>query len=268
MYQKLIETMRETQPIVHCITNYVTVADVANTLLACGASPIMADDEREAAAISSIAGALYLNIGTLNARTVAAMRVAGSRAAERRIPIVLDPVGAGASALRTDTVAELLANLPIAIVRGNLSELRAIAGLDVASRGVDAAGGDEITDGNLAEVAALIAGRARHYDGIFAVSGAIDLVSDGRRTLAIRGGDPQMTRITGAGCMLTGVIAAMAAANPEEPLAATAAAMALMKRAGERAAATANGTGSFRTAFIDAISDAEAKGGLRIESLA
>lgn len=143
-----LENVRATTPLVHCITNYVTVNDCANALLACGGSPIMADDENDAPAITQICGGLVLNIGTLNARTVATMHKAGKVAGELGHTIVLDPVGAGASAMRTETAAALIDELPVTVVRGNMSEIKALTGAAAATRGVDANPDDAVTDEN------------------------------------------------------------------------------------------------------------------------
>ena len=144
-----LENVRNTTPLVHCITNYVTVNDCANALLASGGSPIMSDEPADVADITAICGGLVLNIGTLNARSIEAMHVAGARAAELGHAIVLDPVGAGASALRTDTAGELLDELPVRVVRGNMSEVKALAGASAATRGVDVNPDDVVTEENL-----------------------------------------------------------------------------------------------------------------------
>ena len=241
-----LENVRSTTPLVHCITNYVTVNDCANALLACGGSPIMADDENDAPAITQICGGLVLNIGTLNARTVATMHKAGKVAGELGHTIVLDPVGAGASAMRTETAAALIDELPITVVRGNMSEIKALTGAAAATRGVDANPDDAVTDENLAEVAAIVRELAAKLGCVVAVTGAIDLVANGR---------PIMGKITGTGCMLDTIIAAYVVANPEHALEATAAAIAGWGLAGEVAEGRMgelDGNASFRTYLIDA----------------
>lgn len=241
-------------PLVHCITNYVTVNDCANALLACGGSPIMSDEPEDVVDITSICGGLLVNIGTLNARSIEAMRVAGARAAELAHPIVLDPVGAGASALRTKTAGDLADSLPIAVIRGNMSEIKALAGAAASTRGVDANPDDAVTDDNLEASAAFVRELARRANAVIAVTGAIDIVADADRAFAIRNGVPMMGKITGAGCMLSCVVAAYAVANPDDVLAATVAAVAGMGLAGQRAResmpATA-GNATFRTHLID-----------------
>ena len=252
-----LENVRSTTPLVHCITNYVTVNDCANALIACGGSPIMSDEPADVEDITSICGGLVLNIGTLNERSIEAMRVAGRRAAELGHAIVLDPVGAGASALRTDTAAELMDALPIAVVRGNMSEIKAVSGAAAATRGVDVNPDDAVTEENLAASAAFVRGLAAKLGCVVAVTGAIDLVADADRAFAVRNGHALMGGITGTGCMLDTLIAAYVVANPGRSLEAVVAAVAGWGLAGEVAAGRMgerDGNASFRTYLIDAAS--------------
>ncbi|WP_080796968.1 hydroxyethylthiazole kinase [Arabiibacter massiliensis] len=271
--KRALDNVRAGSPLVHSITNYVTVNDCANALLAIGASPIMSDEPADVADITSICGGLVLNIGTLNERTIAGMFAAGERAGELGHPIVLDPVGAGASALRTWTAGDLLDKLPVGIVRGNMSEVKALAGAAAATRGVDANPDDAVTEGNLAASAAFVRQLAAKTGAIVAVTGAIDIVADAERAFAVRNGSPLMGRITGAGCMLTCLVAAFAVANPDSPLEATVAAVASMGLAGQQAQARMgglDGNASFRTYLIDALFrlDGEAlEAGARVEEL-
>ena len=251
-----LENVRSQVPLVHCITNYVTVNDCANALLACGGSPIMSDEPEDVADITSICGGLVLNIGTLNARSIEGMHVAGARAGELGHAIVLDPVGAGASALRTKTAADLIDTLPITVVRGNMSEVKTIAGTAAATRGVDVNPDDAVTEDNLAASAAFARELAAKLGCVVAITGAIDIVASADRAVAIRNGVPTMGKITGTGCMLTCVVAAYAVANPDDVFTATVAAIAGHGLAGEVAAARmtpADGNGSFRTYLLDAI---------------
>ena len=273
MFEEILANVAAKTPLIHCITNYVTVNDVANMLLACGGSPIMADDDREAEEITSVCDGLALNLGTLNSRTVRSMLLAGRRANALGRPVVLDPVGAGASALRTETARELLREVRFAVLRGNGSEMKVLAGLAPAgSRGVDVAAGDAVTEATLDRAADAARELAARTGAIVAVTGAIDVVADERRAYLIRNGCPEMGRITGTGCMLTGVIAAWCAANPQAPLDATAAAVCAMGLCGELARARAResggGTATMRVALIDAMSTLDAKtlnGGMRLE---
>ncbi len=251
-----LNNVRAGGPLVHCITNYVTVNDCANALLACGASPIMSDEPTDVADITSICGGLVLNIGTLNKHTIEGMHVAGARAAELDHAIVLDPVGAGASALRTETAGALLDELPIKVVRGNMSEVKALAGASASTRGVDVNPDDAVTDGNLAASAAFARELAAKTGAIIAITGAIDIVADAEQAFAIRNGVALMGRITGAGCMLSCLVGAYVVANSATALEATVAAVAGMGIAGQIAEARmsgADGNGSFRTYVLDAL---------------
>ena len=246
----MLDAVRAQVPLVHCITNYVTVNDAANALLAIGASPIMADDIGEAGDIASIASALVLNIGTLNERTVASMLDAGRRANAFGVPVVLDPVGAGASRLRNETVGRLLREVKLSVLRGNLSEISFIAGLGAATRGVDSAKEDEKND-------ALAAARlvAQRLGCTVAVTGAVDVVTDGTRACRLANGHQMLSRVTGTGCMTTALIGAFAGAGRDFYTAA-AGGISAMSIAGELAYERAGtlGTGSFHIALIDALS--------------
>jgi len=251
-----LKNVRTTTPLVHCITNYVTVNDCANALLACGGSPIMSDEPLDVGDIQAICGGLVLNIGTLNAQTISGMKDAGAKATELGHPIVLDPVGAGASALRTQTAGELLDGYDVKVIRGNMSEMKALAGAAASTRGVDVNPDDAVTDENLSESAAFAKSLAAKTGAVVAITGAIDVVADAERAYAIRNGSPIMGKITGAGCMLTCVTAAYAVANPNALLEGVVAAVAGMGVAGEMAAARmqpVDGNASFRTYLIDAL---------------
>lgn len=251
----LLGKVRKQVPLVHNITNYVTVNDCANALLAIGASPIMADDIAEAADITSVSSALVLNMGTLNARTVESMLAAGKRANELRIPVVFDPVGAGASALRNETAERILSQVKIAVLRGNLSEISFAAGLEVSTRGVDSSEADNKND-----AAAVGRRTAEKFHCVAAVTGAVDVITDGKRLVRIANGHKMLSRVTGTGCMTSAVTGAFAAAaaKKDKPdyLAAAAGSVASMGIAGELAYETAGktGTGSFHIAVIDALS--------------
>ena len=272
--KKALDNVRATTPLVHNITNYVTVNDCANALLAIGASPIMSDEPADVEDIQTICGGLVLNIGTLNERTIAGMFAAGERAGALGHPIVLDPVGAGASALRTQTAGNLLDKLDMSVVRGNMSEVKALAGAAAATRGVDANPNDAVTEENLAESAAFVRVLAAKTNAIVAVTGAIDVVADAERAFAVRNGTPLMGRITGAGCMLSCLVAAFVAANPDAPLEATTAAVTARGLAGQTAQKRMggfDGNGSFRTYVLDALyrMDGEAlEAGAQVEELA
>lgn len=250
-----LDAVRSQTPLVHCITNYVTVHDVANVIIACGGSPIMSDEPADVADITSICGALYVNIGTLNARSIEGMDVAATRAAELGHPIVLDPVGAGASALRTSTAAHLLEAYPVCCVRANMSEIKALALGTSTTRGVDVAPDDAVSDENLDEMASFVRRFSEASGALVVASGAIDLVSDANETYAIRNGHPLMGQITGSGCMLSGVVAAYLAANPARRLEAAAAAVAMFGLAGERAAERAGREGAGNATYSNYLID-------------
>lgn len=197
----MLEQVRANVPLIHNITNYVTVNDVANAVLAIGASPIMADDIGEAGDISAISSALVINMGTLNERTIASMIAAGKRANECGVPVVFDPVGAGASALRNNTALKIVSEVKLAVLRGNLSEVSFIAGLDVATKGVDSAAADEKND-----AVAVAKSVADSLGCSVAITGAIDTISDGKQTVQIRNGHPQLSKVTGTGCMTSALV--------------------------------------------------------------
>ena len=256
-----LENVRTSTPLVHCITNYVTVNDCANALLACGGSPIMSDEPEDVVDITTICGGLVLNIGTLNKQTIAGMRAAGKRASELDHPIVLDPVGAGASALRTATASEILDTMDVAVIRGNMSEIKAVAGASAATRGVDVNPDDVVTDENLAASAAFAKELAKKTGAIIAITGAIDIVANDERAFAIRNGNAIMGKITGAGCMLSCLVGAYSVANKENMLEGVVAAIAGEGLCGQIAAermTEADGNGSFRAYLLDAMYNLDA----------
>ena len=181
MLRETLDRLRAAAPLVHCITNYVTANDCANILLACGASPVMAEDPGEVEEVTAQCGALVLNTGTLRQSVLPAMLAAGARANALGLPVVLDPVGAGSSRLRTESARTLLEQLQPAAIRGNLSEMRALAGSGRAAHGVDAAPADRITAGTLDQTVAFAKSFARQTGAVIAITGAIDVVTDGRR---------------------------------------------------------------------------------------
>lgn len=256
MRKELLENVRRSHPLIHNITNYVTVNDCANILLACGGSPIMADDVEEVEEITSICGGLNINIGTLNQRTIPAMRKAGIKANELGHPVVLDPVGAGASRLRTDTAMELLEHVKFTVIRGNISEIKTLASGNGSTRGVDADIADTVTEENLPEVAAFVKEFSQKTRAVVAVTGAIDIVADEKTAYCIFNGHPMMSSITGTGCQLSAMTAAYVTANRECMLEAAAAAVCAMGICGEKARqrmAESDGNSSYRNYIIDAV---------------
>lgn len=252
----MLENVRELHPLIHNITNYVTVNDCANILLACGASPIMSDDLEDAVEITAICTGLNINIGTLNSRTIPTMFAAGKRANELSHPVVLDPVGAGASRLRTETALGLMKELDIAVIRGNISEIKTLANGSGTTKGVDADVADCVTEENLDRAVAFAKAFAEKTGSVIAITGAIDIVADKDTAYCIFNGDPMMSSITGTGCQLSALVAAFISANAENVLEATAAAVCTMGVCGQLAKlrmSGQDGNSSYRNYIIDAV---------------
>jgi len=241
-----LAAIRERKPLVHQITNYVVMNETANATLALGALPVMAHAREEVEEMAALAGALVLNIGTLSPAWVEAMLAAGRAANAAGVPVVLDPVGAGATGYRSETAHRLLTEVDVAVVRGNPAEIATLAGREAEIRGVESiAAGDSAAE--LAHTA------AQELDTVVAMTGAIDHVSDGEELVAIANGDPLLATITGSGCMSTAVTGAFLAVRPDAPLAAAAEALVTFGVAGEDAAREAKGPGSFHVALYDAL---------------
>ncbi len=254
---EVVERVRARRPLLHHITNYVTVNGVANMTLCIGALPVIAQAREEVEQMVEAAGALVLNLGTLCPEQVEAMWMAGRRANQLGIPVVLDPVGVGATRLRTQSALRLLDELSIAVVRGNAAEIAALAPADTqaeaqagASAEVKIRGVESV--GVCADAAALAGRLARQRRCVVAITGAVDVVSDGTRSVRVANGHPWMGRVTGTGCMATAVIGACAAVESDFVLA-TAAALAVYGLAGERAAERSQGPGSFQIQLFDAV---------------
>ena len=256
MLKEYLENVREKAPLVHNITNYVTVNDCANILLACGGSPIMADDPEDAKEIQGICGGLNLNIGTLNQRTIPAMFAAGKTANSCGHPVLLDPVGAGASSLRTRTALELMEKVRLTAIRGNISEIKTLALGSGTTKGVDADLTDAVTDETIQQTAAFAKEFSAKTGSIIVITGAIDLIADSSSVYAVRNGHPMMSRITGSGCMLSAMTTAYLTANPDHPLEACLTAVCAMGICGERAFARLSGhegNATFRNYLIDEV---------------
>jgi hydroxyethylthiazole kinase len=238
-----LRVLRERRPLVHQITNYVVMNETANATLALGALPVMAHAPQEVEEMAAAADALVLNIGTLSEQWVEAMLLAGKAT---KGPIVLDPVGAGATRYRTETAKRLLAELDVAVVRGNSAELATLAGREAEIRGVESTGANE-SDRELAREA------ARSLGSVVAVTGPTDHVSDGERVIAVSNGHELLATVSGTGCMSTSVTAAFLAVKPDAPLEAAAEALVAFGVAGEDAARGARGPGTFHAALYDAL---------------
>lgn len=210
---KKLEQLRDQSPLIHHLTNYVVMNDCANMVLAVGASPVMAHAVEEVAEMTAAAGALVLNIGTLSREWIEAMIIAGKAANQADVPVVLDPVGAGATRMRTESCLRILQEVRVSVVRANASEAAVLAGEGGQVKGVDAVTGD-----GLKAAVAL----ARRFGLVAAVTGVVDYVSDGVRTCQIDNGDAWMSRLTGTGCMASSVVACFCAVEPEPMVAAAA----------------------------------------------
>lgn len=243
--QDLLQQVRTTHPLVQCLTNSVTPKLMANVLIAVGASPAMVDIPREAGEFAAIASGVVINLGTPHAEQREAMLEAANSANAAGTPWVLDPVAVGALSVRTE-LAQRLTLLRPGVVRGNASEIRALAGLGAGGQGVDSLESSEDAVDAATEL-------SRACGAVVAVSGAVDIISDGSRVVRIANGDPLLTQITGAGCALGAVVAAFAGVT-EDRMAATVAGCAVYAIAAELAAETARGPGSFEVALIDALS--------------
>lgn len=256
-----LSELRNRKPLIHNITNFVVMNFTANALLAFGASPVMAHAPEEVAEMVAFAGALVLNIGTLTHGWVDSMLKAGKKANELGIPIVLDPVGAGATALRTDTARKLTEVLTISVIRGNASEVLSLAGRDAQTKGVDAVHGvDE------AESAAILL--SQKLETTLAITGPTDLVTDGKSVLRVMNGHERMGMVTGTGCVATSLIGAFLSVD-QNRLEAAATALAAFGLAGELAAMESKGPGSFHPALLDALYNMNTEmlqTGVRIES--
>ena len=251
-----IENVRKNVPLVHNITNYVTVNDVANVLLACGGSPIMSDEPEDVEDITTICGGLNINIGTLNKSSIEGMYRAGKRANELGHVVLLDPVGAGASALRTNTAVGLMDKISFTAIRGNISEIKTLALGSGTTKGVDADVADAVTEENLDSAIRFVKDFAKKTGAVVAITGAIDLVSDAEKCFVIRNGRPEMGRITGTGCQLSGLTTAFVVANPDNKVEAAAAAVCTMGLAGEIGWShmqEGDGNSTYRNRIIDAI---------------
>ncbi|MCL5097840.1 MAG: hydroxyethylthiazole kinase [Candidatus Omnitrophica bacterium] len=242
-----LEEIRQRRPVVHNITNFVVMNFTANALLALGASPVMAHAPEEVEEMAALAQAVVLNIGTLSTPWIGSMFLAARAASAHSIPIVLDPVGAGATRFRTETARRMLQQLRPAIVRANASEILALAGEPTHTRGVDSA--DTVA---AARSAALELARRNHV--VVSLTGIEDYVTDGARTAAIANGHPLMGRVTGTGCVATALTGAFCAVEPDPWLAACGA-LIVIGIAGELAARTHRRPGSFQTGILDALDE-------------
>jgi hydroxyethylthiazole kinase len=241
-----LRRLRDAKPLVHQITNYVVMNETANATLALGALPVMAHAKEEVEEMAAIAGALVINIGTLSPQWVDAMLLAGRVANERGVPVVLDPVGAGATTYRTETAKRILDEIDVTVLRGNAGEVATLVGVDAEVRGVESIS----TGGDSADLARQA---ARQLGLVASVTGAVDHVSDGDTVISIENGSPLMATITGTGCMSSALTGCFLAVNRDTPLDGAAQALVAFGVAGEDAAQGAKGPGSFHVALYDAL---------------
>jgi len=241
-----LRTIRERRPLVHQITNYVVMNETANATLALGALPVMAHATDEVAEMAGIASSLVLNIGTLSPVWVEAMLIAGQTATERGIPVVLDPVGAGATRYRTETAKRILDEVGVTVLRGNAGEVATLVGAEAEVRGVESIGAGM-------EPAELALEAARVLGVVASVTGVVDHVSDGETVLAVSNGHALLAAVTGTGCISSALTGCFLAGKPEAPLEAAAEALAAFGVAAEDAAAGAEGPGTFHARLYDAL---------------
>ncbi|MCQ6357182.1 hydroxyethylthiazole kinase [Bacillus sp. S4] len=246
---KVVELMRESNPLVHNITNVVVTNFTANGLLALGASPVMAYAKEEVAEMASIADALVLNMGTLRSEEVEAMLIAGKSANKHHVPVLFDPVGAGATSYRTEVARHIPAEIDLAIIRGNAAEIANVINEKWEIKGVDAGTGN----GNVVNIAKQA---ADELNTVAVITREEDVVTDGERTILIRNGHPILTKVTGTGCLLTSVIGAFAAVEKNYMKAAVAA-LTFYGVAAEIAASKTveNGPGSFQIEFLNQLAN-------------
>jgi hydroxyethylthiazole kinase len=241
-----LRTLRERKPLVHQITNYVVMNETANATLSLGALPVMAHAREEVEEMTRLAGALVINIGTLSPHWVEAMVIAGKTANAIDVPVVLDPVGAGATTYRTETARRILDEVDVAVLRGNAGEVATLVGVEAEVRGVEsmAIGG---------EPADLARAAAQNLGLVASVTGPVDHISDGEHVLAVANGHELLGAVSGTGCMSSAITGCYLAAKKEDPLAAAAEALAAFGVAGEDAARDAKGPGSFHVNLYDAL---------------
>ena len=264
---EIIKNIREKCPLIHFITNYVTVNDVANALLAIGGSPIMTDEEKDVKDMQGICNALVINVGTLNQNTVKSMIIAGKEANRLGHVVVLDPCGVGATPYRNEVVKELLEEVKFDCIKGNISEIKAICNVSRKTMGVDANVADEVTKDNLFEVLKMAKDLSIKSNAVIAITGPIDVIVDKGLAYTTDNGCKEMRKITGTGCMTAGIIAASLVANKNRLEAVTYGVVAL-GLAGELSKEYAKGTGSLRVGLIDELSnmdDIKLEKGAKIE---
>lgn len=249
----LLENTRNLKPIIHHITNYVTVNDCANVTLAIGASPIMADAIEEVDEITSISNALLINIGTINERLYKSMLKAGMKANEKNIPVILDPVGVGASNFRKNITLDILKNIKVDIIKGNVSEIAFIGNISSKNQGVDS--DPSLDNQSLQTLIDIAKNTAKLTNSIIAMTGKVDIITDSKKTYLIKNGVEELGLVTGTGCMTASLVSSIAAGNRENLLSATALGVLIMSLSGEISLDSLKfrGLGEFRSEIINTI---------------
>jgi hydroxyethylthiazole kinase len=252
----LLKAVKDKNPLVHHITNYVTVNDCANITLAIGGSPVMAEDIEEVADMVSLASSLVINIGTLNSRSVESMLAAGKRANELKIPVILDPVGAGATSYRTETAKRIISEVKLAVIRGNLSEIKTLYGVHSKTKGVDACESVSASCNELTDEKEMAKAFANKFNTVVAITGVVDIITDGKALYSVENGHKLMAKVTGTGCMCTSLIGSYLGAG-DNKLLATLAGVVSMGIAGEIGYEgldkNQGGTGTLKVKILDAI---------------
>lgn len=262
MIKECLKNVKEKSPLVHCITNYVTVNDCANVILAAGGSPIMSDEVLEVSEITSICASLVINIGTLNENTIKSMFIASKTANKLGKKIVLDPVGVGASSLRNEIAFKLIEEIKFSVIKGNVSEIKFLATGSGDTQGVDASIYDKVTSENIINVIEFAKSFSKKTRAVIVITGEIDIVCDEKKAYVIRNGHCMMSKITGSGCMLSAIIGAYVGAN-ESTIESCVSAVSLMGLSGELAykklSETCGGNSTYRNLLIDFISKIDEK---------
>lgn len=277
---RLLHQVRQERPLIHCMTNYVTANDTANMILAIGASPVMAEARLEVEEVTALSKGLVLNIGTLNENRAEAMLLAGKKAVSLGHPVILDPVGTGTSRFRTETAWRIIKEVPCTVIRGNASEIRTLAGVGAHPQGVDADIRDRVNQMDADETIDFLKKLSKNTGAVIVMTGEIDIVADKEQACRLYNGHRMMAGITGTGCMMNGILAALQAvaasdscpadsySSFQRAVYAVAAAGICGELACERTIATDGGNGSFRMYYIDAmsrLSDEDIKGGIKLE---
>ncbi|MBU3180745.1 hydroxyethylthiazole kinase [Clostridium psychrophilum] len=252
----LLNNLREKTPLVHQITNNVTINDCANITLAIGGSPVMAEDIHEVREMVSLASSLVLNIGILNTGSIEAMIAAGKKANELNIPVILDPVGVGATSYRNESCKKIMGEVKLAVIRGNLSEIKLIYGIDTVTRGVDASESFDVSSNEFAKAKEMARNFAEKFNTVVAITGEVDIITDGKNLYTVSNGHKMMSRVTGTGCMCTAVIGCYLGAGKNNLIAALAGVVSMGisgETAYERLDKEIEGSGTFRVKMIDAM---------------